>query len=155
MKRFPDFFSLLELENQQPITLTILPILPVTTLSNLHPPVLEEWAKWRRVKTPVSGEQHHHFKVISTEIYCSFDIILNIIICGTLFLHAREITLLCLNKSKWTQWCYWSFTASVMFSPSQVPILCWSHVTRQNNCSYKTEMCNCRTLTTVWGSHRF
>lgn len=98
------FVSLLELESQQweqPITLMILPILPVTTLSNLHPPVIEEWAKWRRVKTSVSGEQHHHFKVISTEIYSSFSVTLNIIICRTPFLHTRESTLLCLNKSKW------------------------------------------------------
>lgn len=39
------FFSLLELESlqqKQPIMLTILPILPATTLSNLYPPVLEE-----------------------------------------------------------------------------------------------------------------
>lgn len=32
-----------------------------------------------------------------------------------------------------------------MFSTSQVPILCLSHVTRQNTCSYKTEVYDDRT----------
>lgn len=128
------FFLLLELQNQQwkqPIMLTILPILPVITLSHLHPPVPEEWVKWRRVKTSVWSKLHHHFEVISTKIYYSFNTTLNIIICGTLFLHTRETTLLCLNKSKWRQWSCSSLTASVMFSTHQVPILCWSHVTKQ------------------------
>lgn len=149
-------FSLLELGSQQwkqPITLLFLPMPLVTTLPNLHPPALEEWAKSRRVKTSVSSDQHHDFKDTSIKIHHSFSIPNNII-CGTLFLHSRE-SLFCLNKCKWRQWSPSSLTAFVMFSTSQVPILCWSRVTRQNTCSYKTEAYDGRTIPTAWASHGF
>lgn len=74
--------------------------------------------------TSVSGEEHHHFKVTSLKICYSFNTILTMIICRTLLLHTREMTLFCLNKSKLRQQSYSSFTAFEMFSTNQVSILC-------------------------------